>query len=45
MTDRWGVTPRPDGSGKTVWFECLAKAPDELAKGVVSLAPPPAPNP
>ena len=27
VTDRWGVTPRPVGDGKTVWFECLAKAP------------------
>ncbi|POX56623.1 hypothetical protein C3489_04320 [Streptomyces sp. Ru71] len=25
VTDRWGVTPRPVGDGKTVWFECLAK--------------------
>ncbi|MFJ9584508.1 ATP-binding protein [Streptomyces acidicola] len=25
VTDRWGVTPRPTGSGKTVWFECVAK--------------------
>lgn len=24
VTDRWGVVPRPDGTGKTVWFECLA---------------------
>ncbi len=24
VTDRWGVEPRPDGTGKTVWFECLA---------------------
>ncbi|MFI9598489.1 ATP-binding protein [Streptomyces sp. NPDC052043] len=24
VTDRWGVTVRPDGRGKTVWFECLA---------------------
>ncbi len=24
LTDRWGVTARPDGQGKTVWFECLA---------------------
>ncbi|PWI07277.1 hypothetical protein DIZ27_28890 [Streptomyces sp. NWU339] len=23
VTDRWGVAPRPDGRGKTVWFECL----------------------
>lgn len=22
VTDRWGVTPRPTGDGKTVWFEC-----------------------
>lgn len=22
VTDRWGVTPTPDGRGKTVWFEC-----------------------
>jgi anti-sigma regulatory factor (Ser/Thr protein kinase) len=28
VTDRWGVTPRDTGDGKTVWFECLAKAPD-----------------
>jgi anti-sigma regulatory factor (Ser/Thr protein kinase) len=26
VTDRWGVEPHSDGSGKTVWFECLAKA-------------------
>ncbi len=24
VADRWGVTVRPDGRGKTVWFECLA---------------------
>ncbi|MBC2867913.1 ATP-binding protein [Streptomyces mexicanus] len=24
VTDRWGVTPHPGGSGKTVWFECVA---------------------
>lgn len=24
LTDRWGVEPRRDGRGKTVWFECLA---------------------
>ncbi|WP_405560769.1 ATP-binding protein [Streptomyces sp. NBC_01180] len=23
LTDRWGVEPRRDGCGKTVWFECL----------------------
>jgi anti-sigma regulatory factor (Ser/Thr protein kinase) len=28
VTDRWGVEPRPDGHGKTVWFECLAGKPD-----------------
>ncbi|MCX4592272.1 ATP-binding protein [Streptomyces sp. NBC_01549] len=27
VTDRWGVELRPDGRGKTVWFECLAKMP------------------
>ncbi|MEU6919792.1 ATP-binding protein [Streptomyces sp. NPDC046631] len=28
LTDRWGVEPRRDGCGKTVWFECTAaKAP------------------
>ncbi|MFJ8542023.1 ATP-binding protein [Streptomyces sp. NPDC093586] len=26
VTDRWGVTVRPDGRGKTVWFECLSRA-------------------
>ncbi|MDV9198241.1 ATP-binding protein [Streptomyces sp. Wh19] len=26
VTDKWGVEPRPDGRGKTVWFECLAVA-------------------
>ncbi|MBZ9638446.1 ATP-binding protein [Streptomyces sp. PSKA30] len=26
VTDRWGVVPRPDGNGKTVWFQCLTKA-------------------
>ncbi|WP_149825530.1 ATP-binding protein [Streptomyces tailanensis] len=25
VTDRWGVTSRPTGGGKTVWFECRAK--------------------
>ncbi|MFI1027129.1 ATP-binding protein [Streptomyces sp. NPDC020951] len=29
VTDRWGVTQRPTGVGKAVWFECLAKSPDE----------------
>ncbi|MCP3821201.1 ATP-binding protein [Streptomyces sp. A3M-1-3] len=24
VTDDWGVETRPDGGGKTVWFECLA---------------------
>lgn len=24
VTDRWGVAVRPDGRGKTVWFECRA---------------------
>ncbi|MFI5767578.1 ATP-binding protein [Streptomyces sp. NPDC051658] len=29
LADRWGVEPRRDGRGKTVWFECLAaKAAD-----------------
>ncbi|WP_405688130.1 ATP-binding protein [Streptomyces sp. NBC_00057] len=29
VTDGWGVEPRRDGCGKTVWFECLAaKAAD-----------------
>ncbi|MEV5958192.1 ATP-binding protein [Streptomyces sp. NPDC051987] len=28
VTDRWDVTPRPTGDGKTVWFECMVKAPD-----------------
>ncbi|MET9656531.1 ATP-binding protein [Streptomyces sp. NPDC006510] len=29
VTDRWGAEPRRDGTGKTVWFECLAtKAAD-----------------
>ncbi|MGW1253791.1 ATP-binding protein [Streptomyces sp. NPDC002513] len=45
VTDRWGVTPRPDGSGKTVWFECLAKTADEPGQGVLSRAAPPAPHP
>jgi anti-sigma regulatory factor (Ser/Thr protein kinase) len=26
VTDRWGVAVRPDGRGKTVWFECLSRA-------------------
>ncbi|MGW3492173.1 ATP-binding protein [Streptomyces sp. NPDC001020] len=25
VTDRWGVTVRPDRRGKTVWFECLTQ--------------------
>lgn len=25
VTDRWGFEPRPDGGGKTAWFECDAK--------------------
>ncbi|WP_327259326.1 ATP-binding protein [Streptomyces sp. NBC_01240] len=33
VTDRWGAEPRRDGTGKTVWFECLsgkaADGPDE----------------
>lgn len=29
VTDRWGVAPRPDGRGKTVWFECLLDKPDD----------------
>lgn len=27
VTDRWGVEPHPDRTGKTVWFECRAKTP------------------
>ncbi|MFJ5288569.1 ATP-binding protein [Streptomyces sp. NPDC088348] len=34
LTDNWGVEPRRDGCGKTVWFECLAaKADDARAPG------------
>ncbi len=29
VTDRWGVTPYPDGRGKTVWFECAGTADEE----------------
>lgn len=29
VTDRWGVTPYPDGRGKTVWFECVGTADEE----------------
>jgi anti-sigma regulatory factor (Ser/Thr protein kinase) len=28
VTDRWGVAPHPAGDGKTVWFECVTKAPE-----------------
>jgi anti-sigma regulatory factor (Ser/Thr protein kinase) len=34
VTDRWGVTPYPDGRGKTVWFECVGAA-DEAGPRVV----------
>ncbi|WP_307835418.1 ATP-binding protein [Streptomyces adelaidensis] len=45
VTARWGVTPRPDGSGKTVWFECLAKTlevgdPAPMEGGLSPAAPP-----
>ncbi|RPK73406.1 MULTISPECIES: ATP-binding protein [unclassified Streptomyces] len=47
VTDKWGVEPRPDGRGKTVWFECLAVA--GAADGVIALsdrsAAPRAPRP
>ncbi|NDZ78205.1 ATP-binding protein [Streptomyces sp. SID10853] len=34
LTDSWGVEPLRDGSGKTVWFECLtAKAADVPGEG------------
>ncbi|MFJ4336193.1 ATP-binding protein [Streptomyces sp. NPDC088935] len=29
VADRWGVTPYPDGRGKTVWFECVGTADEE----------------
>ncbi|CAM5556798.1 hypothetical protein STENM327S_08109 [Streptomyces tendae] len=29
VTDRWGVTPYPDGRGKTVWSECVGTADEE----------------
>lgn len=29
VTDRWGVTQRPTGDGKIVWFECLTKTLDQ----------------
>ncbi|MFE7464866.1 ATP-binding protein [Streptomyces sp. NPDC057499] len=28
LTDRWGVEPRRDGRGKTVWFECARRPSD-----------------
>ncbi|WP_405781085.1 ATP-binding protein [Streptomyces sp. NBC_00859] len=30
LTDGWGVEPRRDGCGKTVWFECLAAKPADV---------------
>ncbi|MFC5242497.1 ATP-binding protein [Streptomyces atrovirens] len=36
VADRWGVTVRPGGRGKTVWFECLGRcraAPVEAEAG------------
>jgi hypothetical protein len=48
VTDRWGVEPHSDGSGTTVWFECL---PRHWAEGetpcqeYLSPAPPRAPRP
>ncbi|MDX3568862.1 ATP-binding protein [Streptomyces sp. ID05-47C] len=44
VTDRWGVEPCPVGSGKTVWFECLAKTPP-AGREYLSPAPHPAPRP
>ncbi|GGZ11516.1 ATP-binding protein [Streptomyces poonensis] len=43
VTDRWGAEPHPDGSGKTVWFECLAKPP--TVPDFLSRAASPAPRP
>ncbi|MFI6945463.1 ATP-binding protein [Streptomyces sp. NPDC050422] len=39
VTDKWGVETRRDGSGKAVWFECLAAA-DPVTQSV-----PPVPRP
>ncbi|MEV2252040.1 ATP-binding protein [Streptomyces sp. NPDC050147] len=33
VTDRWGYDPRPDGPGKTAWFECDAKEPGTTRSG------------
>ncbi|MET7645358.1 ATP-binding protein [Streptomyces sp. NPDC005426] len=38
VADKWGVETRPDGGGKTVWFECLAA-------GSLTPSAPPAPRP
>ncbi|MFD7861687.1 ATP-binding protein [Streptomyces sp. NPDC059783] len=43
VADKWGVEPRPDGGGKTVWFECLTAAGP--AGGVTRTPAPPAPRP
>ncbi|QKW09955.1 ATP-binding protein [Streptomyces sp. NA04227] len=31
LAARWGVSPRPAGPGKTVWAECDAMSPAEVA--------------
>lgn len=36
VTDRWGVSVRLDGRGKTVWFECLADGSSAAGNGTLS---------
>ncbi|MGR8010722.1 ATP-binding protein [Streptomyces hypolithicus] len=45
VTHEWGVEPRPDGSGTTVWFECLSSGKARAAPAPVTPPAPPAPRP
>ncbi|MEU0377592.1 hypothetical protein ABZ093_09865 [Streptomyces cyaneofuscatus] len=45
VTDDWGVIKRWDGTGKTVWFECVDRRKSTGARARFSPRPPTGPRP
>ncbi|MCD9900640.1 ATP-binding protein [Streptomyces cyaneofuscatus] len=45
VTDDWGVIKRWDGTGKTVWFECVDRRKATGARARFSPRPPTGPHP